>query len=210
MKSKENYGIDREKFLDREQRKILLNTCKDKAELDLLHGRRNWVVRFMLVDLALFTGLRVSEIAGLKLSDLNLKNQAPYIVVRSGKGNKKRTVYLEPGLVKHLKDFIQLKQKTWDQSIEPEAPLFPNSKGDHSKPLTFMKSFKVAIMEAGLPEHYSIHCCRHTYGVFLLHDTKNLRYVQKQLGHSNIGMTALYADILPEENGKLANLISRD
>ncbi len=145
MKNKGNYGIDRTKFLDKEQRKQLMKVCQDRSELDLLHGRRNWVVRFMLVDLALFTGLRVSEIAGLKLSDLNLKNKAPYIVVRSGKGNKKRTVYLDAVLVKHLKDFIQLKERTWDQSIEPEAPLFPNSKGNHSKPLTFMKSFKRAI-----------------------------------------------------------------
>ena len=210
MNNKGNYGIDRTKFLDREQRKQLLKVCQDRSELDLLHGRRNWVVRFMLVDLALYTGLRVSEIAQLKLSDLNLKNQDPYLTVQSGKGGKKRTVYLDSVLVKHLKSYIQLKQKSWNQSIEPNAPLFPNSKGRHSKPLTFMKSFKVAVLESGLPDHYSIHCTRHTYALFSLHDTKNLKYVQKQLGHSNIGMTALYADILPEENGKLANLISRD
>jgi integrase len=54
---------------------------------------------------------------------------------------------------------------------------------------------------------YSIHSARHTYGTHLYHATKNLRYVQKQLGHSNITMTSIYADILPSENGKLANMI---
>jgi site-specific recombinase XerD len=73
-----------------------------------------------------------------------------------------------------------------------------------------MKSFKRAVIEAGLPGHYSIHSARHTYAAYLLHDTGNLRYTQKQLGHSNIGMTALYADVLPEENCKLANMIRRD
>ncbi len=47
----------------------------------------------------------------------------------------------------------------------------------------------------------------HTYATFLLHATNNLRYVQKQLGHSKISMTALYADVLPSENGSLANMI---
>jgi site-specific recombinase XerD len=73
-----------------------------------------------------------------------------------------------------------------------------------------MKSFKQAIKKAKLPEHYSIHCARHTYATYLLHDTGNLRYVQKQLGHAQLAMTALYADVLPEENGKLANMIRRD
>ena len=73
-----------------------------------------------------------------------------------------------------------------------------------------MKSFKVAIKEVGLREELSIHSCRHTYATFLLHDTKNMKYVQKQLGHKNIGMTALYSGILPEQNGILANKIKRD
>ena len=70
-----------------------------------------------------------------------------------------------------------------------------------------MKSFKRAIEESHLPLHFSIHNARHTYATFLLHATNNLRYVQKQLGHSKISMTALYADVLPSENGSLANKI---
>ncbi|MEE8190814.1 MAG: tyrosine-type recombinase/integrase, partial [Candidatus Scalindua sediminis] len=68
-------------------------------------------------------------------------------------------------------------------------------------------SFKKAIVQAGLNPKYSIHSARHTYGIHLYHTTKNLRYVQKQLGHSNIMMTSLYADVLPGKNGKLANMI---
>jgi len=210
MKKQKNYVIDPEKFLDRDERKQLLKTCRDRAELDLLHGRRSWVVRYMLLDLALFSGLRVAEIAALRIGDLYLKVKQPHLIVRNGKGSKKRAVYLDSFLVKHLRDFIQKKQTTLGEPIEPDTPLFTGRNGDHCQPMTLMKSFKRAIDEAGLPSNYSIHSARHTYATFLLHDTKNLRYVQRQLGHVNISMTALYSGILPEENGALANQIVRD
>lgn len=204
------YAVTPDKFFDREQRRKLLKTAKEKAELGLLHGRRSWPVRYMLVDLALYSGLRVAEIAALKLGDLELSVQDPRLTVRNGKGNKKRAVYLDKDLVRHLKDFIRLKKASWEESVDNDAPLFSGRGGNHCQPITLMKSFKVAVKAAGLPERYSIHSARHTYATFLLHDTKNMKYVQRQLGHSSIGMTALYAEIMPEENGVLANKIVRD
>jgi len=56
----------------------------------------------------------------------------------------------------------------------------------------------------------SIHSARHTYATHLLYKTGNLRYVHKQLGHANINMIALYSDILPEVNGKLASVTLYD
>ena len=202
-----NYNIDRTKILDREQRLKLLKTCKERAELDLLHGRETWIRRYMLVDLVLFTGLRVAEIANLKIGDLELKVNDPYLIVRSGKRGKKRDVYMDKDLVKHLKSFISWKKKTMGEAIENDSPLFSGRNGKHCAAITLMKSFKRAIEESSLPNHYSIHSARHTYATFLLHATNNLRYVQKQLGHSKISMTALYADVLPSENGNLANMI---
>ena len=202
-----NYNIDRTKILDREQRLKLLKTCKERAELDLLHGRETWIRRYMLVDLVLFTGLRVAEIANLKIGDLELKVNDPYLIVRSGKRGKKRDVYMDKDLVKHLKSFISWKKKTMGEAIENDSPLFAGRNGKHCAAITLMKSFKRAITESNLPLHFSIHSARHTYATFLLHATNNLRYVQKQLGHSKISMTALYADVLPSENGSLANKI---
>ena len=201
------YIIDREKILDHEQRAKLIRTCRDRAELDLLHGRETWVKRYMLVDLALFTGLRVAEIANLTIGDINLKAKDHYLIVRKGKRGKKRDVYLDKELVKHIKAFIDWKKKTMKEKVEADCPLFTGRDGKHCAVITLMKSFKRAIEESNLPLHYSIHSARHTYATFLLHSTNNLRYVQKQLGHSKISMTALYADVLPSENGNLANKI---
>jgi integrase len=208
-KRSKHYILTPEDFLSRKERLKLLKCCRERAELDLLHGRVVWPTRYMLIDLALYSGLRVGEIANLKIGDITLDGEDPYLIVRHGKGDRKRTVYIDQVLQDHLREFIQYKSKTLGQSIEPDTPLFTGRNG-HCPPITLMKSFKQAVQVSGIRPELSIHNARHTYATFLLHDTGNLRYVQKQLGHSDIGMTALYADIMPEENGKLANKIVRD
>jgi len=106
-------------------------------------------------------------------------------------------------------DFSNLKNELVPicESVEVDSPLFTGRNGGHCAVITLMKSYKRAIEESYLPLHFSIHSARHTYATFLLHATNNLRYVQKQLGHRKISMTALYADVLPSENGNLANKI---
>jgi len=176
-----------------------------------MQGRTTWPVRYMLIDMALYTGLRVAELAALRVGDLHLDSDTdPYLIVRNGKGNKRRTVYFDNVVSKHLRQFLIYKVRTLHQQVEDDSPLFTGREGQHSPPITLMKSFKMAIYEAHLRPELSIHACRHTYATFLLHDTQNLRYVQQQLGHSSIGMTSLYANILPEDNGRLANMIQRE
>ena len=210
-KRTKQYTLTPEDYLSRKQRKQVMKECHERAELDLMNGRQTWIVRYMLVDLALFSGLRASEIAELKIQDINLSNREDsYLIVRNGKGQKRRTVYIDKDLARHLSEFIEYKKKTLRESVEPDAPLFAGRNGNHSPPITFMKSFKRAIETAGLPDRFSIHNARHTYATFLLKDTGNLSYVQQQLGHSNITMTRIYAKILPEDNGKMANMIQRD
>ena len=205
---KTDYKITRDKFMDDKERDKLIKFCREKAELDLMKGRITWIARNMLVNLALYSGLRVSEIAKLKIQDLNLYNvKDPYLFVRNGKRKKPRDVYLDKELVRELRRYVSYKKKTLKESVDPEAPLLAGRDGKHSTTTTLNISFKKAIVESGLNTKYSIHSARHTYGTHLYHTTKNLRYVQKQLGHSNITMTSLYADILPSENGKLANMI---
>lgn len=205
---RKHYTLTPEDFMSRQERRTLMKACRERAELDLMRGRMTWPVRWMLIDLALYSGLRVSELAALKLGDIHLNDSDPCIIVRHGKGDRKRTVYIDEKLRDHLRDHIRYK-RTIDQSTEQDAPLFVGRNG-HVPPITLQKSFKQAIQAAGLRSDLHMHTCRHTYATYLLKSTGNLRYVQKQLGHADIGMTALYADILPEENSTLANKIERD
>lgn len=207
MKKRSAYTITRDKFMSSDEAKKLMKVCRERAELDLLKGRSTWVTRYMLVHLALSSGLRVSEIAALKIEDLFLNGKENFLIVRNGKGDKKRDVYLDSEISKHLKDYIDLKQKTWREPVKKDSPFLAGRGGKHFTTTALEISFKKAISETGLPEHYSIHSARHTYATIVLAKTNNLRFVQKQLGHASLNMTALYADVLPEMNQDLANAI---
>jgi integrase len=162
------------------------------------------------------SGLRVSEIAALQIRDVNLKNGNNYLFVRQGKRGKDRDVAIDAALANHLKEFIKNKE-LWSQTNGPDAFLFSGNKGRGITPTALTVSFSLAVNEARLRpeanpgERLSIHSARHSYAVLLYKRTgNNLRYVQRQLGHSDINMTALYADIDPEDNDRLANMILND
>jgi site-specific recombinase XerD len=198
-----SYSITRDKFFSVKEMKTFLRVCKRHALADLKHERRTWVTRHMVIHLALHSGLRVSEIAALKISDLRFNGKENFLIVARGKGGRKRDVYLDQELVKHLQDYVEIK-KRWTEDVNQEAPLFAGRKGRHYTTTALEISFKRAIEKAGLSRHYSIHSSRHTYATMLLAKTNNIRFAQKQLGHASIGMTSLYADVLPEMNQKLA------
>ncbi|MEE8156054.1 MAG: tyrosine-type recombinase/integrase, partial [Phycisphaerales bacterium] len=113
--------------------------------------------------------------------------------------HKRRTPTREPlavppDLVKHLQDFIAWKRLVAEPTGDSD-PLFVGKRG----PLTvqgLQQLWKRAIRKAGLPKELSIHSARHTLAVQLLSRTKNLRQVQKQLGHTDPATTAnMYADV---------------
>jgi len=201
------YSITRDKFLSINEAKKLLRVCQRNALIDLEKKRSTWVTRYMLIHLALHSGLRVSEIASLKIGDLHFNGIDNYLIVQCGKRGRKRDVYLDKELVKHLQNYLDIKKNLWNDSIDNDAPLFSGQGGRHYTTTALEISFKKAIEKAGLSKRYSIHSSRHSYATFLLAKTKNMRFVQKQLGHASIAMTALYADVLPEMNQALAEAI---
>lgn len=202
------YELDQTKIMSRDERRKLLNTCREHAELNLMKARKTWPTRKAFIYLALYSGLRVGEMAALTISDLHLKDSNPYIHVRHGKGDKTRKVYIPQGLVRILSNYIRYKRESLGQSVDPEAPLFTGPSGGHVAAITLMKSFKAAAAKAGLRSELSIHSCRHTYATFLLEETQDLAHVRKQLGHTNVSMTLRYADLLPERNNELVNRMS--
>lgn len=202
------YKLSRNRLFSTEEVKQLLKTCEERAELDVLKGRQVWVTRHMLVALALRTGLKVSEIVALKIGDIHLGRKETYIRVRNGEGGIKRDVYFNGTLATLLKEYIKIKGKVWKQPTDLDDYLFSKKTGRPFTRMALFTSFKKALERAGLPMHHSIHHARHTYATKLLADTGNLKYVQKQLGHESIAFTAIYADILPEQNKALADNLS--
>jgi site-specific recombinase XerD len=152
---------------------------------------------YFIVHLDLATGLRVMEIAALNCGDLFLENAVPSLLVRKGKGGKRRIVFFNTAFKKHCKEYLEWKNSV-GESIESEQPLIMSSNtGKHMTTRAIQKAFKRCAESAGLPARYSIHCLRHTYACFLLKASKwNMRLVQKQLGHSRISTTQVYADVM--------------
>ena len=144
----------------------------------------------MVVDLALATGLRVSELAAIQIKDIDLKRG--FIKVQRKKRKKKivDSLAISPELIKHLKEYIE------DRTT---GKLFVGERGNLTK-YGLQQIWKSAVKRAGLPKELSIHSARHSMAVHLLKKTGNLRQVQKQLGHASPATTAnMYADISFED-----------
>ena len=174
--------IDREKYMNADEVKQLRTVTEARAIVDLRKGRITGVTVWMVVDLALATGLRVSELAAIQIKDIDLK-----------RGFKKKIVdslAISPDLIKHLKEYIE------DRAA---GKLFVGERGDLTR-YGLQQIWKSAVKRAGLPKELSIHSARHTMAVHLLKKTGNLRQVQKQLGHASPATTAnMYADISFED-----------
>jgi integrase len=176
--------------------------------VDLKAGRVSGVLGWMVVDIALSTGLRVSEIAKIAVGDIDLKRG----LVTVSRAKKRKRVKPEPlalgkELTDHLREFLAWRScrlTDMDDAFclgltNTNGALFVGCRG----PLTaqgLQRVWKAAIKRAGLPAELSIHSARHTLAVHLLRKTGNLRQVQKQLGHSSPTITAaMYADVTFED-----------
>ena len=106
---KKKWSLDRQKFLSEAEIKKLRRMASDKALADLQKGRTTWPRFWMIIDLATKTGMRVSEIANLKVGNLHLNSREPRILV-TGKGQKTRDVFISKELMNHLLEFIRWKE----------------------------------------------------------------------------------------------------
>ena len=195
--------LDRTKYMTEPEVKELRRVVESKARADLATGRTTWPRFWMALDLAVSAGMRVSEVATLRIGNLYLNNREARMRVL-GKGQKERDIFISKDLMRHISDYL-LWKRLLEEPLAPEAFVLVSS---HRKPYairTLQYAFKVCLKEAGLPAHYSIHACRHSYGTILYRKTKNLRLVQKQLGHSSITTTTVYADVSAEEAVEAVN-----
>lgn len=195
-----------EKYLKEPEAKKLRKTLEDQAIVALSKKRKKPIRDWMIIDLALSSGLRASELGSLKTKDIYIGKNESSLLVRNGKADKSRMVYISEKTKKHLKDFIKWKKQI-GESTKPDSNLFVSERGDRMTLSAIQKRFKLWARVAGLDPRYSIHSTRHTYGTMLYKATKDLRLVQKQLGHSSSRITEIYADVLPEEAKKGVELL---
>lgn len=192
-----NWVLDPGKFLTPEEASKLLETTRKRAKVAIARGNKVAVRDCFIVDLGLATGLRVMEIAQLKCADVFLREGFCALLVRKGKGGKKRMVRFNGAFKRHYNEYILWKQTVGELAGPGDPLLLSSNTGGHMTTRAIEKAFKRSAVRAGLPDHYSIHCLRHTYACELYRaGGYNLRLVQKQLGHAHIGTTQVYADVM--------------
>lgn len=152
---------------------------------------RDW----FMVELGLQAGLRVSEMASLRNSDLFLDEDRSSISVL-GKGQKRRPVWIGSAFKAICLAYLEDKRR-FGYSADPDSYLLNHLRDGKLTKRTLQKRFTQLLKEASLPSYYYIHCLRHTYTTFLLRaSNNNYRFAQKQLGHASIRTTQVYAGIV--------------
>jgi len=145
-----------------------------------------------LVRLMLNSGLRCSEALHLRRRDL--EPTTGKLWVRQGKGKKDRVLWLCEADVNLLLGYLD------NQAGNPEDFIFTNLKGGPLQPRYVRWMVGEVARAAGITyKDVHPHTLRHTFATDLLRATKNLRLVQKALGHENIGTTQIYTHIVDEE-----------
>ncbi len=152
---------------------------RDKAMLEVLYA----------------TGLRVSELVGLTMSDVSLRQGVVRVI---GKGNKERLVPLGEEAVYWLEQYLT-HGRPWLLNGQSLDILFPSNRARQMTRQTFWHRIKHYAQLAGIDsEKLSPHVLRHAFATHLLNHGADLRVVQMLLGHSDLSTTQIYTHVATE------------
>ncbi|NGT01469.1 tyrosine-type recombinase/integrase [Clostridium perfringens] len=168
-----------------EEQKQLLNIFN----MRYFNSRRNKV----MIELFLCSGMRLSEILNLKWKDINLMSGQLKVV--QGKGSKDRILWINEEMLNILRNWkIEQSNK---YGVVDLVFCSRNKKRLDDKGIR--KMIETYSIKAGINKHITPHTLRHTYATDLLRETKNIRLVQKALGHSDLSTTMIYTHIIDDE-----------
>ena len=183
-----------------------VDQLESAIDLTKWEGHRNRAI----VEVLFSCGLRVSELTGLKLSNLYIEEEFLRV---EGKGRKERLVPLSPKAIKELQLWFD-DRRHMDIKPGEEDYVFLNRRGSHLTRTMILIIIKRLAEEAGIKKTISPHTLRHSFATALLEGGADLRAIQAMLGHESIGTTEIYTHIdthtLREEilNHHPRNLIS--
>ncbi|MEE8092745.1 MAG: site-specific tyrosine recombinase XerD [Gammaproteobacteria bacterium] len=152
-----------------------------------------------MLELLYATGVRVSELINLKMSQMNL-NQGVIRII--GKGNRERLIPLGGEAQDWLRDFID--GARIEILLERQTDyLFPTRRGDRMTRQAFWHIIKRYAKKAGVRKKLSPHTVRHAFATHLLNNGADLRVIQLLLGHSDVSTTQIYTHVARERMKEL-------
>lgn len=164
-----------------------IDAMLSSIDLSTAEGQRNRAILEVLYS----CGLRVSELVGLRLSQLYLQDE--YICVE-GKGNKQRLVPISQQAVREIERYMS-DRATLDIKAGEEDYLFLNRRGRHLSRVMVFYIVRDACERCGIKKSVSPHTLRHSFATHLLENGANLRAIQQMLGHESITTTEIYVHL---------------
>lgn len=143
-----------------------------------------------IIKLLLGTGLRLSEMTSLQWKNIDLTSGQLKVV--QGKGAKDRILYIDYQVIEELRNWKERQFKEWGSS----DLVFTTRTLNKIDGKAIRKMIKTYTAKANIDKDISTHNLRHTFASDLLRETKNIRIVQKALGHSDISTTQIYTHIV--------------
>lgn len=147
-----------------------------------------------MLELLYATGLRVSELVGLRLGQLNMRQGAVRVV---GKGGRERIVPLGEEAQDWLEAYINQARPELLHGRRLDT-LFPGTRGEHFTRQAFWSALRRYAKQAGVHGDISPHRLRHAFATHLIEHGADLRAVQMLLGHSDVTTTQIYTHVARE------------
>jgi integrase/recombinase XerD len=193
--------LKREKFfweIPRPKKQFILPKVLGEDELAKLFNSLSNLKHKAMLFTAYSAGLRVSEVAALKIK--NIDSGRMQILIENAKGKKDRYVSLSPVLLDILRSYIK------NYKPKPVEYLFESEQTGTGYPArTIQRVFQIAKDKARISKSVGIHSLRHSFATHLLEKGTDIRYIKDLLGHFSIKTTERYLHVTKE---KLVNIIS--
>ena len=151
---------------------------RDKAMLELLYA----------------TGLRVSELVGLTMENISLRQGVVRVI---GKGNKERLVPMGEEAMYWIATYLR-EARGLLLGLQPSDVLFPSNRAQQMTRQTFWHRIKLYASRAHIAVELSPHTLRHAFATHLLNHGADLRVVQMLLGHADLSTTQIYTHVASE------------
>ena len=145
-----------------------------------------------MLEIMYSSGLRVSELVNLELSDIDTYNDT---ILINGKGSKERIVPIGEYSKKYLNDYLQVRNELIKRKNGNPNKLFLNN---HGMPITrngFNFLLNNILKEKGIKKNITPHTLRHSFATHMLDNGADLRSIQELLGHSDIVTTRIYTHV---------------
>ena len=186
-------NLETPKLEKRMPKYLTLDDSKKLLETAMSESDRNKERDFAIITLFLNCGMRLSELVGINIKDINFKDDKMNVI---GKGNKERTIYLNKACLNAVEGYIKVRPKDGVKFDSRDA-LFLSERKERISNRTVQYIVKQELRKSGLDiNKYSVHKLRHTAATLMYkYGNVDIRALQELLGHESISTTEIYTHV---------------